>query len=398
MNNNTTTRNASGFTASVLTWCGIAALSSTSMSYAAPEHKTNNDSGVKVNAYIDANYGFNIQRKGDGGGPGSSDNPATNPQNNLRWNDVGHRQFDLGQARVGVSKAAAPVGFDVQVGFGTQISRLNGVGTGSPSVLGTVPASSNVYNYLRRATANLKHGSMTMALGRFDTEFGLEKIDSALNWNYSRSFIFSNQHPKFMNGALVGYEMGDLRFSFAVSNGVNRYYDNNHGMALMGKVDWESGTTSAGIHYIATPENNGNSKEWRHYVNLNAKHEYSKTLWVGAEGNFFKGMNVPASATINKNAITAGVALYGNVSLMADHWEALRAEWFSDREGVVGLNNGGTRYWTLTGTHRYNYSENLSFWGEVRWDNANSDRFLDNSNALTKNNMVTLLVAGTYAL
>lgn len=368
-----------------LSLTALAVVSSVNASFAA-------DTGVKVNAFIDTNYQYNFNR------PSTSTSPATTPQNLLRQNDRAHRQFDISQARIGVSKAAAPVGFDLQLGVGSQLVTIN-----------TVDGSTdNAYRLIRKATLNVEQNKFMLNVGRFDADFGMERIDSVDNFNYSRSLIFSSTQPLFFTGAIAGYDFGGgFTAQVGVANGVNRFADNNVSLTYIGKAAYNTGNTNFGVSYVAGAENASNGKAYRHSVNLNAKHSYSSTLSTGAELNFVRGENElvqAASATgvtpvvleNRKNATRLGAAAYAQMSMFSDQLEALRVEWLSDREGTVGLNNGGTRYFSTTATHRYKHTQNLSFWGEVRWDTANSDRFYDGENAKNRNNQVTALVAGTY--
>lgn len=344
------------------------------------------DSGVKVNALVDGYYQYNFNK------PPVSTDLVGSSQSAYRQDSRGHRQFDLNQARVGVSKGGT-AGFDLQVGMGTQLQVLNTVDS----------ARSAAYQYIRKATVNVNHDRMSFAFGRFDTDFGYERIDSVDNMNYSRSFAHSNDRPLYLTGLLFGYDFGNgFSTKLAVANGVNRFTDNNRAPSYMAQVNYGAGETTVGLHYVGGPETGKNSADWRHNVNLNAKHNYSKTLLTGGEFMFTQGVNefvgTDIFGNVYKTSTRFGVALYGSVSVLEDHWDSLRAEWYSDRQGYVAQTNSGTRYFTVTGTHRYKYTQNLSVWGEVRWDNANADRYRNSNGDFNKNNQFTLLAAATYSI
>lgn len=349
--------------------------------------------GVKIRALVDTYYQYNFNRPGlSATSAGASVGQSGTPQASFRAYDSVHRAFDVNQASVGLSYDAAPVGFDVRLGVGSQLERLN-------ASHGTAETS---YEDVRAATATWKPGKFHMSVGRYDVDFGLERIDSVDNWNYGRSLIFTHNSPRFMTGLNMGYDFGSgMSVMFGYGNGVDRYVDNNKSGSYLGKFKYEMGNTSFGLSYLMSPERYDLGTQFRHYVGLNATHKYSDNFHVGFEGSFVRGQQELVGSNTNGTArregtSTYGAALYGAGSFFKDNWEALRVEWLQDADGRITQRAAGTTFWSFTGTHRYKVSQNMSIWGEARWDYANRARFVNQALQNTRDNQVTLTAAATF--
>ena len=119
--------------------------------------------GLHMHGLVDVNYGYNLNNT-----PLSS-NLGSASQNNYRFADRGHNQFDLSALQIGVMQKPAPFGFNVTLGAGTQMDALN-----TPRG-GQVDAA---YRFVRNATINWEKESCFGSVGRMDANFGFEKIDS----------------------------------------------------------------------------------------------------------------------------------------------------------------------------------------------------------------------------
>lgn len=342
--------------------------------------------GVSLNAFVDSNYMYNFNK------PSNSLDTILTGQNSYRAYDRAHHQFTLNQARVGMSGKSGATAFDLQLGFGSQLSVLN-------TVDGAVDTT---FQNVRRATVSHNLGGVTFTLGRMDANFGLERIDSIDNWNYGRSMAFATMNPKFYNGLKAGYEMGAWDFSVGVANGADRTIDNNRGKTFSAAVNYGAGAkTSVGVNYVAGSEKASDSLKWRHHFGLNAKHAYSDKFALALDGTFVTGMDEALSTNtavtnVRGTARRYSAALYGNASFLSKHWNTLRFEWLRDEDGAITRMRQSNTFFNTTLTHRYTVTENLSYWAEVRWDHANRNAFYNQSANLQRDNQVTILVAGTF--
>lgn len=349
--------------------------------------------GVQVRALVDTYYQYNFNRTGlsatnTGAGVGQSGTPQTN----FRSYDTAHRAFDINQATIGLSYAPAPVGFDVRIGTGNQLEVLNA----------NAGTAQTTFQHIRTANVTWKPNRFHLTVGRYDLNFGLERIDSVDNWNYGRGILFTTNTPRFMTGLEMGYDFGSgFNAVFGYGNGVDRYVDNNKSGSYMLKLAYATGGTTLGLNYMLSPERFDIGTQFRHYVSLNGTHKYSDNFHVGAEFSFVRGQNefigTQASGAVrNESTSSYGAALYAAGSFVRDHWEAIRAEWLQDADGRVTGRAAGTTFFTFTGTHKYKVSQNMSLLGEVRWDHANRDRFLNQALQAVRDNQVTLTAAATF--
>jgi hypothetical protein len=348
--------------------------------------------GVQVRALVDTYYQYNFNRTGLSAKGTTGAGQSGVPQTNYRSYDTSHRAFDINQATVGLSYAPAPVGFDVRIGTGNQLEVLNK----------EAGSSQTTFKHIRTANATWKPNRFHLTVGRYDLNFGLERIDSVDNWNYGRGILFTTNTPLFMTGLEMGYDFGSgFNAVFGYGNGVDRYVDNNKSGSYMLKLGYTTGGTNLNLNYMLSPERFDVGTQFRHYVSLNGTHKYSDSFHVGAEFSFVRGQNEYIGNQANgtrrdESTSSYGAALYAAGSFVRDHWEAIRGEWLQDADGRVTKRAAGTTFFTVTGTHRYKVSQNMSLLGEVRWDHANRDRFLNQALQEKRDNQVTLSAAATF--
>lgn len=133
----------------------------------------------KVSGILDAYYGLAFH-----------DSPGfVNP---LRSFDTGANQLDLNMAKLTLSRAAAPFGFQLDAGMG-QLFDISG------ATEKNIPAT----RYLEQAYFSVKPESwhnIQLDVGKFASSAGAEVLDTADNWNYSRSFLFTWAVPAYHTG------------------------------------------------------------------------------------------------------------------------------------------------------------------------------------------------------
>lgn len=343
--------------------------------------------GFKAHAYVDTYYQYNFNKTP------ISESPATTPQVNYRFHDRAHNQFQLNNATIGFSHSADPVGFVAEVGFGPLMDALNLTGPADTTVDRT-----NVY--IRRAHLEWKRGGYTLQVGRIDAGFGLEDINAANNWNYSRSLQFALFQPKFVTGINNMYR-SDAGFyaTLGVFNGIDRFTDNNRGKTWATKLGYAKDKLDVGVSYFTGPENDARSGDWRHVVGAHAKYMLGEKAGVGFEtsGSFGDREQIN-SAGLRSSAQQYGVSLLGNVELIENNTDSLRVEWMKDDDGAGTLIPGTTDLWSITLTHRLWVNPNLSFWLEGRYDDADRKAFSNKTGALDEENQFTATLAATYYL
>jgi hypothetical protein len=340
-------------------------------------------SDLTGHVYLDSSFQYNFNR------PPVSSNIVTSPQNNYRAYDRAHYQFVLNQARVGLSYDANPVGFDLQIGAGPQLDTLN-------SADGTVERT---FANIRRAVVRWGNDTIGLEIGRFDALTGLERIDSVDNWNYSRSFTFTNSQPKTFTGLRFNWSLVEsVMLSLIYSNGADRNMDNNRGKLYGLRVARETDKSTLGLSYFASPERAASSAKWRNTVTVFGKYMVTNTAGLGIDASFVNGDDETIGTAQVGSARQYGTALYGTISLASDHWTSVRGEWFRDEHGMITQLNKQVDLFGAALTHRFNASRNLSLWAEARWDGAGENIYFGKSGTTTEKNQVTGLLGATLAI
>jgi hypothetical protein len=142
----------------------------------------------KVRGILDAYYGLAFY-----------DSPGfVNP---LRSLDASANQLDLNMAKLTLSRTAAPFGFQLDAGMG---QLLEITGATEKNIPGT--------RYVEQAYFSLKPESwhnVQLDVGKFASSAGAEALDTADNWNYSRSFLFTWAVPSYHTGLRSTISLGN---------------------------------------------------------------------------------------------------------------------------------------------------------------------------------------------
>jgi hypothetical protein len=226
---------------------------------------------------------------------------------------------------------------------------------------------------------------------------GYEVLESVNDMNYSRGMLFSVAQAfthtgvraaywfNEQYGATIGFNNG---FNSATGVGTdNKFADDNHGKGLEFQFaakpvkDLYLGLTGMVAH-----EDTANTGDLIFLMDIVASYTMDKLTvalnWthVGIQG---VGTQAPGS-----RAEFHGIAAYAKYQLTDAFSEALRLEYFSDRNGFIGGINGGTlgpvtgsdsgtgsRVITLTLTSELKVAQQLILRFELRHDNSNNHNF-----------------------
>src|SRR3981081_1765381 len=153
--------------------------------------------------------------------------PASQINQLYNFNDSTN-QFSLNMAKLGLSHAADPVGFQVDIGFGRAFEIFNHQPT-------TVDKASDTLRFLEQAYVSLKPAKakgLEIDFGKFCTSAGAEVIETNGNWNYSRSLLFSWAIPYYHMGLRTSIPIGKyFTGGVQVVNGWNNVEENKSGKA-----------------------------------------------------------------------------------------------------------------------------------------------------------------------
>ncbi|MCL4538355.1 MAG: porin [Bacteroidetes bacterium] len=335
-------------------------------------------SGISWSGLVDVYYSQNFNNPSD-------------QMNQMRNFDVYENQFGLSLAKVTLQKQASPVGFRIDMAFGTTNDIVQGIapfGTNSYSTLSNVEQA-----YL---TFVLPVGrGLTIDAGKFVTHMGYEVIESNANWNYSRSFLFAYAIPYYHAGMRITYPFSD-KFSATLDilNGWNEVVDNN-----------KSKTVGFTLNYAPGPSTqillNGISGFEQTTIGAPGPVPYGKknVLDLVATQQFGDDFAMALNADYGEERVFGflntwkGVALYGKYTLTGKSDLAIRGEVYYDpNDYTTGASFPKATFKEVTVTYEYDLFANLILRGEFREDIANGPMFMSSDGTLSKTSQPTLLI------
>jgi hypothetical protein len=294
--------------------------------------------------------------------------------NELRNFDVTEDQFVLSMAEVSVQRAAAPVGFrvDLDLGQGNDIVQS-----------GVVGSLANVRQAYVTVIAPLGSG-LTIDAGKFVTHCCYEVIPAKDNFNYSRSLLFAWSVPYYHIGARAAYALtGEITLNGYVYNGWNGIPVNS------GKTFGFEGTyaPSSALSFVvnwlggpALPDSITN--KYRNIYEFIATYQATDKLTLAVNGVY--GDDHPRFMT----AVWRGVAGYVKYALNDVSSFAARAEVFSDPEGF--MTPAAQDLYEATLTYEFKPFQYLILRGEYRYDWSTVSSFDGDGGPLSRRNQSTL--------
>lgn len=124
--------------------------------------------GLTLNGFIDGYYTYNLNK------PPS----AKNSLYNFNFN---HNSMTLSLIELSIARAAAPLGFKIDLNYGAAAKAIHGV----------EPGGADVYQHIQEAYVSyVAPNGIQIDGGKMVTAHGAEVIETHANWNYSRSLLF----------------------------------------------------------------------------------------------------------------------------------------------------------------------------------------------------------------
>lgn len=347
--------------------------------------------GVKLNAYVDAGYGYNFNR-------------PKSRKNTLRVFDVDDNNFSLNMAEMVLQKPAAnpgEIGFRMDLLYGYSQSRIiHSLGSkpaGHSGVLGDDDFD------LQQAYVSYKApigNGLAIDVGKWITHMGAEVIQGydGYNDNYSRSLLFGFAIPFTHTGIKATYPFSDQLYLMAgVANGWDVVKENNKSKHYMGQLGWAPNPKlSFLLNYGGGPEQGDNNRDWRHMWDLVAivkpVDRLALTLnydFGSEEGLLRNGQGSPGRREWQG---FAGIVRYDFNDWLA---LAVRGEFFNDDDGV--RTGGSRKLRELTFTPEIKLRGNLIVRPEFRHDWSNrGDTFEDDRGGFSKRRQDTFAVNFLY--
>lgn len=307
---------------------------------------------------------------------GSYNHNFNNPDgrgNNLRIFDQKHNNFTMDLLQLEVSKETeSGVGFYSVLDYGETAGLIQSNWGGDLAHNFEVQQAYMTYNF------GIGNG-VEMKFGKFATLLGGEVIESPYNPNVSRSFMFGYAIPFTHTGVLFSTALTDMvSLSAGVVNGWDNVVDTNDSKTFLGSLGLEVGDLAWTFNGVfgAENEDSGSSKTGvfdtvltytpMDNVDLLVNFDYGTASEVFDSGDDADWTGLSGIVTLGGAMLDAG---------LADWSFALRGEWFSDQDGYrTGV---AQDLWEVTGTLKWQMTENLQARLEFRHDESTDNVFED---------------------
>jgi hypothetical protein len=296
----------------------------------APSTGTVLPGNIVVSGLIDGYYSFN------------NNHPASG-FTTLRNFEVKSNSFALNMAKLTLSRAAEPVGFTLDIGFGKAWEIFHA----------TDPAGINNVRYIPQAFISLKPkswGGFQFDFGKFYTSAGAELTENNLTWSYGRGFLYTNG-PYYHFGARMSKPLSEhFTVGLQVVNGWNNVEDNNTGKTIGITTAWTTKKISWFNNYYTGPEKNKTNAGFRNFYDtvLNLNPNDKTAFYV----NFDYGKESEAFGK-NNNATWVAIGVAGRYQTTAHTAVSLRYENYDDRQGFITGTAQSLNSFTATGEYKW---------------------------------------------
>jgi hypothetical protein len=332
-----------------------------------------------ISGFVDFYYSKNVAQ------------PSTRV-NRLRNFDIPENQFTLSLAEIVFQKKAEPVGFRIDLDFGTSNDIVHGI-----APYGTTPYNTLTNFQQAYLTAVIPVGDgLTLDAGKFITHMGYEVIESKDNWNYSRSLLFAWAVPYYHTGVRLTYPLAsNLTATVHVVNGWNSVADNNDHKSIGLTLNYApSPSTSIIVNAIDGFEQAAGFDTGKKKVfDVIVIHQLSDAFTLALNLDYGDERLAVAGTSSTVLPTWKGLALYGRYAIGSKSAVAVRGELFDDPMGyATGLGVPRLDVKEVTGTYEYKFADALVVRGETRYDFSNTTVFDRTSNVNTRSNQLTFLV------
>lgn len=282
-------------------------------------------------------------------------------RNTLRNFDIGADRFDVNMADLSIEMAPRPFGFRVEGGFGRAFDAIHASSNSEPALFRHIWQS-----YVSFEPKQL-HG-FRADFGKFLTSVGAEPTDTMVNWNYSRSWLFTNG-PYFHFGLRTSMPVGKhFTGGVQVLQGWNNIVDNNSGKTW----GFTGNVTSAKVSWLNTylvgPEKTLTTEGYRHFYDTVVS--FTPANKFAAYLNFDYGVERNGSAGSQKFLGIAGAAHFQAAKRLAF---SPRLEWYNDVDGFITGRRQQLK--EITTTAEYAWFQNIRTRLEFRHDWSNQPYF-----------------------
>jgi hypothetical protein len=223
---------------------------------------------------------------------------------------------------------------------------------------------------------------LTVKAGKFVTLLGYEVIESPLNLNFSRSFLFGFAIPLTHVGALASYAPFEwLSITAGPVVGWDVADDNNDAMSVMGQIAYTGvKDLTTALNFITGPEQFDKKTNPRTVLDLVATYTGIPKLTLGLNVDYGWEVDEPSLVGTRGSSTNAhwwGYAAYAAYDFTDKLRASFRGEYFRDADGARTLAVApGTpvSLWEITATVQYKIWKGLVGRLEYRHDQSVNDK------------------------
>lgn len=348
-------------------------------------------SDLDIGGFVTGSYSYNLNR------PNSNTGGSPLCQFNCQ-----HDEFTFDAAMFSIGKEAAnpgQAGFQLDLLFGENAQILRSEGRSQSS-------ASDEDIYVQEAYVSYNWDGTLLKFGKWETLLGYEVLDSYRNPNVTHGILFTWAIPLVHTGVLAQGNIGEtIGWGLGLTNGFNNVQDTNDNKGIVGIVSMDSGPLFTSLSWFygserantpanAVPGEPGTTDDVL-ILDLVASLELSDTssLWLNVDyGEVEDALLVPfgGGTPLNDDSEFWGVAIGGTFALSDKLSLSLRGEYWEDEDDVRGAGQIGTggfgtggatlgredmdvEIYSLTGTLKYQMTDNAVLRTELRYDKAEDD-------------------------
>lgn len=253
-------------------------------------------------------------------------------------------KYSLNSVTGSFSYDPAPVGFKFDIGYGRTYD----------SFYLSEPKHTDWARYVINAYVSVKPEAwkgLQIDFGKFVTSAGAELTESHLNWNYSRSLLFT-YGPFYHFGVRASAPVTPTwTLGASLVQGWNVISDNNSGKTVgITSVNTIGKLTLANTYYTG-PENTGSTKGWRNFYDMAA------TMTLHPRVSAYVNVDVGNNKGIDgASSLFAGIAGAARFALTDRFAISPRLEYYNDRDGFMTGVGQQIKEFTVTGEMKLNES------------------------------------------
>ena len=346
----------------------------------APEEMAKLLRGIKdylgLSIYLQGGYTFNFRNPDSG----------TNRQR-IFDQDANTFLIDLAQIHFAKEAPVGGVGHKLKLSAGETAKFIHSAGFGNPN--DEFDLTEAYINYVAPFGNGLK-----VQFGKFVTYHGAEVIEAKDNFNYSRGFLFNFAIPFTHTGLMAEYAFSKaLTANLYLVNGWDVTNDNNKGKTVGARFAVTPIEPLAIIFdFMYGPEQADNNSHDRFLFDWVATFKASDKLTFMVNADYAREQKDPLNAS--KNSKWYGVAVYAKYDFTDFFSAAVRAEYFSDKDGVrTGIPQ---KLKEITITPEIRLAKNLLLRPEYRHDWSDEKGFDSKKTAFRKKSQDTITLGVMY--